>query len=44
MGQAIATGIPGAVFSLIEDASHLSVLETPDEFRAIVRGFLKKPA
>ena len=42
MGQAIAERIPGAVLHVIEDASHLSVLETPEEFRAILQGFLKK--
>jgi len=44
MGQAIAERIPGAVLNVIQDASHLSVLETPDEFRAILQAFLKKPA
>ncbi|MFL6680517.1 MAG: alpha/beta fold hydrolase [Burkholderiaceae bacterium] len=40
MGQAIAERIPGARFEVIADASHLSVLETPDEFEALLRAFL----
>ena len=41
MGQAIAERIPGAVLQVIEDASHLSVLETPDEFRRLMDDFLR---
>jgi 3-oxoadipate enol-lactonase len=41
MGRAIADRIPGATLHVIEDASHLSVLETPDEFRRTVAGFLQ---
>ncbi len=41
MGQAIADRIPGATMRVIEDASHLSVLETPDEFRRIVDDFIR---
>ncbi len=44
MGQAIAERIPGATLRVIEDASHLSVLETPEEFRQIVRRFLQQPS
>ena len=44
MGQAIAERIPGAVLRVIEDASHLSVLETPTEFSAIVGEFLQRRA
>ena len=40
MGQAIAERIPGARLEVIADASHLSVLETPAEFDALLRGFL----
>ena len=40
MGQAIAERIPGARFELIADASHLSVLETPETFEALLRSFL----
>jgi 3-oxoadipate enol-lactonase len=40
MGQAIADRIPGARFELIADASHLSVLETPAAFEALVRSFV----
>ena len=41
MGQAIAERIPGAVLHVIEEASHLSVLETPDEFREVTGRFLR---
>ncbi len=41
MAQAIAERIPGAVLHVIEDASHLSVLETPEEFRALTGSFLR---
>ena len=41
MGQAIADRIPGAVLHVVEDASHLSVLETPEEFREITGRFLR---
>ncbi len=44
MGQAIAERIPGATLHVIEDASHLSVLETPDEFRRLTGSFLLQPA
>ena len=44
MGQAIADRIPGAVLHVIEDASHLSVLETPEEFRAVTGRFLRPQA
>ena len=40
MGQAIADRIPGARFEVIAEASHLSVLETPGEFDALLRSFL----
>ena len=40
MGQAIAERIPGARLEIIEDASHLSVLETPAAFDALLTGFL----
>jgi 3-oxoadipate enol-lactonase len=40
MGQAIAERVPGARMEIIENASHLSVLETPSEFDALLRGFL----
>ena len=44
MGQAIAERIPGAVLHVIGDASHLSVLETPADFGAIVGAFLQQNA
>jgi 3-oxoadipate enol-lactonase len=40
MGQAIAERIPGARFEVIANASHLSVLETPQAFEDLVRGFM----
>jgi 3-oxoadipate enol-lactonase len=40
MGQAIAERIPGARMEVIADASHLSVLETPAQFEALLRAFL----
>jgi 3-oxoadipate enol-lactonase len=40
MGQAIAERIAGARMEVIADASHLSVLETPAEFDALLRSFL----
>jgi len=40
MGQAIAERVPGSRFELIADASHLSVLETPAQFDALLRSFL----
>ena len=40
MAQAIAERIPGATLHVIADASHLSVLETPDEFREVTGRFL----
>jgi 3-oxoadipate enol-lactonase len=44
MGQAIAEHIPGAVLDIIADASHLSVLETPEEFRVLTGRFLRTRA
>ena len=40
MGEAIASRIPGARMEIIANASHLSVLETPAEFDALVKDFL----
>jgi len=40
MAQAIAERIAGATLHVIADASHLSVLETPAEFDALVRAFV----
>ena len=40
MGQAIADRIPGATLEVIANASHLSVMETPAEFDALIRAFL----
>ncbi len=40
MGQAIAERIPGARMAVIDNASHLSVLEAPTEFDALLRAFL----
>jgi len=40
MGEAIAARIPGARMEIIANASHLSVLETPAEFEALLKDFL----
>ncbi len=40
MGQAIAERVPGARMEVIAEASHLSVLETPVAFEALLRGFI----
>ena len=40
MGEAIASRVPGAGFEVIAGASHLSVLETPVAFEALLRSFL----
>jgi 3-oxoadipate enol-lactonase len=40
MGRAIAERIPGARMEIIGNASHLSVLETPEEFDGLLREFL----
>ena len=40
MGQAIAERIPGARMEVIANASHLSVLETPAAFDALLNAFL----
>jgi 3-oxoadipate enol-lactonase len=39
MGVAIAERVPGARFEVIAGASHLSVLETPVAFEALLRSF-----
>lgn len=40
MAQALAKGVPGARLAIIPGASHLSVVEKPAEFAALVSGFL----
>ena len=40
MGEAIASRVPGARMEVIADASHLSVLETPAAFEALLKRFL----
>lgn len=40
MSRAIADGIPGARMAVIPGAAHLSAVEKPAEFAALVRGFL----
>ncbi len=42
MNEAIARGIPGAEFTVLPGASHLSVLERPAAFAGRVLDFLKK--
>jgi len=41
MGEIIAKRVPGAMFHVIEDASHLSVVEAPHRFRGVVDAFLQ---
>jgi 3-oxoadipate enol-lactonase len=40
MSEAMAQGIPGARLAVIEGASHLSVVEKPEEFARLVGDFL----
>ena len=40
MSRAIADAIPGARMAVIPGAAHLSAVEKPAEFAALVRGFL----
>lgn len=40
MARAMAEGIPGARLAVVPGASHLSVVEKPAEFAALVAGFL----
>ncbi len=40
--QTLASGIPGAELAVIPGAGHLTALERPDEFAAVVRGFLER--
>jgi 3-oxoadipate enol-lactonase len=40
MARVIADGIPGARLAIIPGASHLSAVEKPAEFNALVKGFL----
>lgn len=41
MSEAIVAGIPGARLAVIEGAAHLSAVEKPGEFNALVRDFVK---
>ena len=38
--QALVAGIPGARLAVIDGAGHLSSVERPAEFTAVVRAFL----
>ena len=40
----MAAALPNARYALIEDAGHLAPLETPDEFRELLLGFLSRDA
>lgn len=44
MSEAIARGISNAKLAVIPGAAHLSAVEKPDEFNALVRGFLDQPS
>jgi 3-oxoadipate enol-lactonase len=39
-GERIAAAIPGARLEVVEGAAHLANIERPDEFTALIRGFL----
>jgi 3-oxoadipate enol-lactonase len=43
MSEVIAKGIAGARLAVIAGAAHLSALEKPTEFNALVRDFLASP-
>ncbi len=43
MSEAIATKIPGSQLAVLPDAAHLSAVEAPGEFNALVRDFLAAP-
>jgi 3-oxoadipate enol-lactonase len=43
MSQAIADHIPGSQLAIIPGAAHLSAVERPQEFSALVKGFLAVP-
>lgn len=43
MSQAIAERIPGAQLTVLQGVAHLSAVERPAEFAAIVKGFLSAP-
>jgi len=43
MSEEIARRIPGAQLSVIAGAAHLSAVESPNEFNALVRAFLTAP-
>jgi 3-oxoadipate enol-lactonase len=43
MSQAIADHVPGARLAVIPGAAHLSAVEDPAAFNALVRGFLEAP-
>jgi 3-oxoadipate enol-lactonase len=43
MSQAIAGHVPGARLAVIPGAAHLSAVEDPAAFNALVRGFLEAP-
>ncbi|MCM5678638.1 3-oxoadipate enol-lactonase [Schlegelella sp. S2-27] len=40
MSEALAQAVPGARLEVIAQASHISALETPDEFVRLLRGFI----
>jgi 3-oxoadipate enol-lactonase len=42
MSQAIAEAIPGARLAVIPGAAHLSAVEDPAAFNALVRPFLER--
>jgi pimeloyl-ACP methyl ester carboxylesterase len=43
MSEVLSKGIPGAQLATIAGAAHLSAVEKPVEFNALVRDFLAGP-
>ena len=43
MSEAIVTRIPGARLAVLPEAAHLSAVEVPEAFSALVRDFLEAP-
>jgi 3-oxoadipate enol-lactonase len=42
MSEALAAGIPGARLAVIADAAHLSAIDHPDQFLALVTRFVQE--
>ena len=42
LGAKLADAIPGAIFSLVEDAAHISCVEQPERFSSLLLNFLER--